>query len=119
MKKLAEATVAVFGVGGVGGSAIIAGAFGAGDTEKAKNVSSLCFYSAIALGAVTTVLLFTLQTPLLRLLGTKPEMWDDSRTYMLILSCGTVFMLIYGLASIALFLVLNVVLFKVTSKRKE
>ena len=79
---------------GVGGSAIIAGAFGAGDTEKAKNVSSLCFYSAIALGAVTTVLLFTLQTPLLRLLGTKPEMWDDSRTYMLILSCGTVFMLI-------------------------
>ena len=32
---------------------------------------------------------------------------------------STVFMLIYGLASIALFLVLNVVLFKVTSKRKE
>ncbi len=79
---------------GVGGSAIIAGAFGAGDTEKAKNISSLCFYSAIALGAVTTVLLFALQTPLLNMLGTKPEMWEDSHTYLLILSCGTVFMLI-------------------------
>ncbi|MCR5826366.1 MAG: MATE family efflux transporter [Oscillospiraceae bacterium] len=79
---------------GVGGSTIIAGAFGAGEQEKAKNVSSLCFYSAVALGLVTTVLLFALQRPLLTLLGTKPEMWEDSRTYLLILSCGTVFMLI-------------------------
>ncbi|MCR4587745.1 MAG: MATE family efflux transporter [Lachnospiraceae bacterium] len=79
---------------GVGGSAMIAAAFGAGETEKARNLSSLCFYSAILLGIVTTFLLFLLQEPLLRLLGTKPDMWDDSRTYLLILSCGTVFMLI-------------------------
>ncbi len=79
---------------GVGGSAMIAGAFGAGDQEKAKNISSLCFYSAMILGAVTTVLLFALQKPLLTMLGTKPDMWADSRTYLLILSCGTVFMLI-------------------------
>jgi putative MATE family efflux protein len=79
---------------GVGGSAIIAGAFGAGDTEKAKNISSVCFYSAIVLGAAVTLLLFVFHMPLLQILGTKPEMWEDSRTYLLILSCGTVFMLI-------------------------
>ena len=79
---------------GVGGSAMIANAFGSGDAEKAKNISSLCFYSAVALGAVVTVLLLIFQTPLLRLLGTKPEMMGDSRTYLLVLSCGTVFMLI-------------------------
>ena len=79
---------------GVGGSAVIANAFGSGDTEKAKNISSLCFYSAIALGIAGTVLLFAFQTPLLHLLGTKPEMMEDSRTYLLVLSCGTVFMLI-------------------------
>ncbi len=79
---------------GVGGSAIIAGAFGAGDTEKARNISSLCFYCAAAIGVAVTVLLFVLQTPLLNVLGTKPEMREDSRTYLLILSCGTVFMLI-------------------------
>ena len=79
---------------GVGGSAVIANAFGSGDTEKAKNISSLCFYSAVALGAVVTVLLFVFHMPLLRLLGTKPEMMADSRTYLLVLSCGTVFMLI-------------------------
>jgi putative MATE family efflux protein len=79
---------------GVGGSAIIAGAFGVGDTEKAKNISSLCFYSAVVLGAAVTLLLFAFHMLLLKVLGTKPEMWNDSRTYLLILSCGTVFMLI-------------------------
>ncbi len=79
---------------GVGGSAMIANAFGAGDKERARNLGSLCFYSAIVLGAVVTVLLLLLQTPLLRILGTKPEMWADSRTYLRLLSAGTVFMLI-------------------------
>ncbi len=79
---------------GVGGSAMIAGAFGAGEREKARNISSLCFWSACVLGVVLTVLLFLLQTPLLRILGTKEEMWIDSRIYLLILSCGTIFMLI-------------------------
>ncbi len=79
---------------GVGGSALIANAFGAKDMEKARNISSLCFYSAVLLGLAVTVLLFLLQTPLLRILGTTPEMWEDSRTYLSILSCGTVFMLI-------------------------
>ncbi|MCR5089159.1 MAG: MATE family efflux transporter [Oscillospiraceae bacterium] len=79
---------------GVGGSTVIANAFGAGDTEKAKNASSLCFYSAVALGAIVTLLLFAFQELLLRLLGTKPDMWADSLTYLHILSGGTVFMLI-------------------------
>ena len=79
---------------GVGGSAVIANAFGAGDKEKAKNTASLCFYSATSLGVVVTILLFLFQTPLLRLLGTKPEMWEDSRIYLRVLACGTVFMLI-------------------------
>ncbi|MCR5088619.1 MAG: MATE family efflux transporter [Oscillospiraceae bacterium] len=79
---------------GVGGSTVIANAFGAGDTEKAKNAASLCFYNAVVLGAVVTLLLFAFQEPLLRLLGTKPDMWADSLTYLRVLSCGTVFMLI-------------------------
>lgn len=78
---------------GAGGSTMIANIFGAGDKEHAGNLSSLCIYSAVSLGAVITILLFVFQTPLLGILGTKPEMWADSRTYLLLLSCGTVFML--------------------------
>ncbi len=48
---------------GVGGSAMIAGAFGAGDTDRAKNISSLCFYTAVILGIILTALLFLFQTP--------------------------------------------------------
>lgn len=40
---------------GVGGSAVIANAFGAGDTEKAMNTSSLCFYTAIAMGLIDSL----------------------------------------------------------------
>ena len=79
---------------GVGGSTVIANAFGAGEVEKAKNTAGLCFYSAIALAVVVTMALFIFREPLLGVLGTKPEMWEDSRTYLQILSCGTVFMLI-------------------------
>ena len=53
---------------GVGGSSVIANAFGAGDREKAMNTSSLCFYTAIAMGAAGTVLLFIFRNPLLKIL---------------------------------------------------
>ncbi len=79
---------------GVGGSTVIANAVGAGDKEKAGNISSLCFYSAIILGVIVMILLLMFRRPLLGILGTKPEMWKDSETYLLLLSCGTVFMLI-------------------------
>lgn len=78
---------------GVGASTVISVAFGARDSEKAKNASSLCFYFGIALSVVVTVLLLCFTDPLLRFLGTQPEMWDDSALYLRILALGTVFML--------------------------
>jgi putative MATE family efflux protein len=79
---------------GAGGSAILANAIGAGDTEKAKNTSSLCFWAAIGIGFAVSVLLLSFQTPLLRLLGTKPEMWEDAKQYQNVLALGTAFMLL-------------------------
>ena len=79
---------------GVGGSTVISNAFGSGDLEKAKNVSSLCFFSAVVLGVIVTVVLQAVKHPLLKVLGTKPEMWSDSETYLGILAAGTIFMLI-------------------------
>lgn len=78
---------------GVGASTVISVAFGAQDTEKAKNTASLCFYFGIVLGTVVTVLLLVFTDPLLRFLGTQPEMWDDAATYLRVLALGTVLML--------------------------
>ena len=79
---------------GAGGSAVLANAIGAGDREKAKNTSSLCFWAAIGIGLVVSVLLLVFEAPLLRLLGTKPEMWEDAKQYQRVLAMGTVFMLL-------------------------
>ena len=79
---------------GAGGSAVLANAIGAGDREKAKNISSLCFWAAIGIGLAVSILLLTFQTPLLRMLGTKPEMWEDAKRYQNVLALGTAFMLL-------------------------
>ena len=78
---------------GVGASTVISVAFGAQDTEKAKNAASLCFYAGILLSAIVTALLLLFTDPLLRFLGTQPQMWDDAKQYLRILAVGTVFML--------------------------
>ena len=78
---------------GIGAGTVISVAFGAGDTEKAKNTASLCFYAGIVLSAIISVLLLAFSSPLLRFLGTQPEMWDDAATYLRVLAPGTVFMI--------------------------
>ncbi len=61
--------------------------------DKAKNTASLCFYAGIVLSVLLTVLLLCFSSPLLRFLGTQPEMWDDTATYLRVLALGTVFMI--------------------------
>ncbi len=78
---------------GVGAGTLLSIAFGAGETDKAKNTASLCFYSGVVLSVLLTVLLLCFSAPLLRFLGTQPEMWEDAETYLRILALGTVFMI--------------------------
>ena len=78
---------------GVGAGTLLSVAFGAGESDKAKNTASLCFYSGIVLSVLLTVLLLCFSSPLLRFLGTQPEMWDDTATYLRVLALGTAFMI--------------------------
>lgn len=78
---------------GVGAGTLLSIAFGAGETDKAKNTASLCFYSGVVLSVLLTVLLLCFSAPLLRFLGTQPEMWEDAQVYLRILALGTVFMI--------------------------
>ena len=78
---------------GVGAGTLLSIAFGAGETDKAKNTASLCFYSGVVLSVLLTVLLLCFSAPLLRFLGTQPEMWEDAETYLRVLALGTVFMI--------------------------
>lgn len=78
---------------GVGAGTVISADFGAGNSDRAGNTASLCFYSGIVLSVLISAALLFFATPLLRFLGTQPEMWKDTETYLKILAPGTVFMI--------------------------
>ena len=78
---------------GIGAGTVLSIAFGAGETDKAKNTASLCFYAGIVLSILVSAAQLCFSSPLLRFLGTQPEMWEDTRIYLRILALGTVFMI--------------------------
>ena len=71
--------------------------YGAGDNEKMRNIiGGMITYSAIATIGVTVIcLIFT--DPLLRLLNTPPEIFDNAGAYLKIVVAGLVVTLIYNL----------------------
>lgn len=84
---------------GVGGSATIAKAAGAGDTDYAKTCASLCGWAAILFGTLCGILILLFTDPLLHFLGTLPEVMPDARAYMRTLAVGAPLMLfstVYG-----------------------
>lgn len=86
---------------GVGGCATIAKAFGAGETDYARCCSSLCGWACVLLGATGAALLIAFSDPLLRFLGTTPDMWGFAKTYLRILALGAPLMLFtVGFASL-------------------
>ena len=86
---------------GVGGSAAIAKAFGAGETDFARCCASLCGWTCLLFGSAGAVLIIVFSDPLLRFLGATPDMWNYAKTYMRILALGAPFMLFsVGFASL-------------------
>lgn len=64
--------VALGDILGLGGSSVISRLFGEKRFDQARRVSGYCFYAGFLLGLIVLVLLFLLQTPVLKLLGGNP-----------------------------------------------
>lgn len=73
---------------GSGVNAIVARCIGAGDAEQVKRASNAAAAVSALAGAVVSVTGIALAEPLLRLLGTKPELLDGATTYMRIYFAG-------------------------------
>lgn len=78
---------------GVGGCATISKAAGAGDTDYARTCASLCGCAAILLGLLCSIFILLFTDPILRFLGTLPEVMADARAYMRTLAVGAPLML--------------------------
>lgn len=73
---------------GNGGCTKIAQALGQHDKEKVQSYSALCVWASIIFGILFAVSCFLFCNPLLRFLGANEEMWDYTKSYLLILAAG-------------------------------
>lgn len=76
---------------GHGSANYISRALGAKDSEGAKKIASVGFFTTILVGVMFTVLGLVFMTPLLRFLGTTPSIMEDTRSYFFFVLLATPF----------------------------
>ena len=79
---------------GIGGSAIISILLGMGESEKAKNASSFCFYSSLIFGVIVGIAIILFMNPLLTILGSNHETYQYSKDYLYYIAIGAPFILL-------------------------
>lgn len=73
---------------GQGGSSLISRLIGKNDRENLHRVSSFCFYAAIAVGAVSGVLMLLFRVPILSLLGADSDTAEYASPYYTWMAVG-------------------------------
>lgn len=73
---------------GNGGCTKIAQALGKKDLEQVRKDSALCVWASLVSGVVFAAACVIFCDPLLRFLGANEEMWDYTRSYVLIMALG-------------------------------
>lgn len=86
--------MAVGTIFGIGGTSVISRAMGEGKTEYAKKVCSFCMWACVAVGIVMSVLFLLFMDSILLLIGASEDTWEYARSYLTIVSCSGVFVLI-------------------------
>lgn len=80
--------VAIGDILGLGGSSFISRLFGMGRNEEGKQVSVLCFWGSIIIGAAAAVLLLAAREPLLTLLGAGSDTMQYASDYFFWIALG-------------------------------
>lgn len=73
---------------GNGGCTKIAQALGQHDPERVHSYTALCFWASIVFGILFAAACFLFCNPLLRFLGANEDMWNYTKSYVLILAAG-------------------------------
>ena len=84
---------------GSGGGIIVSQSFGRGDTKEVKNCIANTGYIMICLPLAVGILAFALSGPLLRLLETPENIFEDSLVYLRLMCVGLLFVSVYNYIS--------------------
>lgn len=86
--------MAVGTIFGIGGTSVISRAMGEGRAEYAKKVCSFCMWACIVVGLVMSALFLIFMDSILLLIGASKDTWEYAKSYLMIVSCSGVFVLI-------------------------
>lgn len=86
--------MAVGTIFGIGGTSVISRAMGEGKTEYAKKICSFCMWACVVVGVVMSVVFLLFMDSILLLIGASEDTWEYARSYLTIVSCSGVFVLI-------------------------
>lgn len=86
--------VALGDIFGLGGSSLVSRLFGEKKDEEGRRISAFCFYAAIALGIVVTVVMLLFQESILNMLGADADTYQYASDYYRWLVLGAPFIIL-------------------------
>ena len=86
--------IALGDIFGVGGSSVISRLFGKKEYEDGRRISVFCFYAAIAVGIVVSIILLVAKQPILGLLGCDETTWQYAGDYYQWIALGAPFIIV-------------------------
>lgn len=84
---------------GIGGTSLISRMLGQGKNEKAKNISSFCFWTGLVIGIISMVLIWVFNKPICYLVGASDETLEYTSQYLSILAVSVPFLIISNMYS--------------------
>lgn len=81
---------------GIGGTSLISRTLGAGDEEKARHISSFCFWTGAVIGVIAMIFILAFNQPVCRLIGASDDTIDYASQYLGIVSFAIPFVIIGG-----------------------
>lgn len=84
---------------GIGGTSLISRMLGQGNNEKAKNISSFCFWTGLVIGVISMFLIWVLNKPICLLVGASDETMAYTSEYLSILAVSIPFLIISNMFS--------------------
>ena len=84
---------------GIGGTSLISRMLGQGNNEKAKIISSFCFWTGLVTGVISMFLIWVLNKPICLLVGASDETMAYTSEYLSILAVSIPFLIISNMFS--------------------
>ncbi len=84
---------------GIGGTSLISRMLGQGNNEKAKNISSFCFWTGLVTGVISMFLIWVINKPICLLVGASDETMAYTSEYLSILAVSIPFLIISNMFS--------------------